>query len=326
MNMKKFVKSLIKISLFLFLAGIVTLFYSYSVEPKKLTLVRKDVYLPHYYSEHNGLKIVVISDFHISNHGCDLEKLKKAVKIANEQNPHYIFLLGDFDSLSIKNNHYDENEVSKILSGFCAKDGVISVLGNHDVYPGTIKPVIKKAGIKLLENDKLVRTVNGKPFVIYGLKDLWHFKPNVKKLALKGNNGGSVILLSHNPDLFPDVPSFVSLTLSGHTHGGQVCLPFLGGIFNPSKYGQRYNKGLIVENGKCLYVTSGIGQAVPFRLGVPPEIVILTLYSQDDYPLEKITNTKPLKGLHHGLNKQGYKLYKNLRENYPDLKVYLPEI
>jgi predicted MPP superfamily phosphohydrolase len=87
-----------------------------------------------------------------------------------------------------------------------------------------------------------------------------------------------VIVLSHDPDLFPWVPPRASLTLSGHTHGGQINLkPLLSHVI-PSRYGDRFANGHVVEGGRHLYVTSGVGTSVhPVRFGRPPEIVVLRL-------------------------------------------------
>ena len=85
--------------------------------------------------------------------------------------------------------------------------------------------------------------------------------------------------MAHEPDLFPSIPERVSLTLSGHTHGGQVKIPFDGRPIVPSRYGDRYAYGLIVENGRRLFVSSGIGTSIlPVRFLVPPEISILELH------------------------------------------------
>jgi predicted MPP superfamily phosphohydrolase len=87
-----------------------------------------------------------------------------------------------------------------------------------------------------------------------------------------------VLLLTHNPDVFPDVPPRVALTLAGHTHGGQVALPILGRPVVPSRYGQRYAYGLVVEGGRALFVSPGIGTSLlPVRFRVPPEISMVTL-------------------------------------------------
>ena len=84
--------------------------------------------------------------------------------------------------------------------------------------------------------------------------------------------------MAHEPDIFPQVPERVALTISGHTHGGQVDLPFIGRLVVPSAYGQRYAYGHVVENGRNLIVSGGLGLSVlPVRLGVPPEIVLIEI-------------------------------------------------
>jgi len=87
-----------------------------------------------------------------------------------------------------------------------------------------------------------------------------------------------VVLLAHEPDIFPDVSSRVALTLAGHTHGGQIRVPFLWERYVPSKYGARYAYGHVIENDRHLIVSGGLGTSiVPARLGVPPEILHITL-------------------------------------------------
>jgi predicted MPP superfamily phosphohydrolase len=87
-----------------------------------------------------------------------------------------------------------------------------------------------------------------------------------------------VILLTHSPDVFPHVPARVSLTLAAHTHGGQVRLPPFPPPLVPSRYGARYAAGHIVEGGRHLFVTTGVGMSIlPVRFAVPPEVVVLTL-------------------------------------------------
>jgi predicted MPP superfamily phosphohydrolase len=89
-----------------------------------------------------------------------------------------------------------------------------------------------------------------------------------------------VVAFTHNPDLFPDVPARVALTIAGHTHGGQVFLPWLGRPVVPSRYGERYAIGHVVENGRHLFVSPGLGTSiVPVRFRVPPEVSVLILRS-----------------------------------------------
>ena len=111
-----------------------------------------------------------------------------------------------------------------------------------------------------------------------GIADLWTRKPDVESALHQVESNDPVLLITHNPDIFPDVPRRVSLTLAGHTHGGQVNLPVAGRLVVPSKYGQRYAIGHIVEDGRHLFVGGGVGTSIlPVRFRVPPEVVIITL-------------------------------------------------
>lgn len=293
MNFKKFFVFILYILITLFFVLII---YAVFIEPKLICVKNYNLYLPNYYSAHNGLKAAVLSDFHIGRLGINEKQLKKIVRKTNKQNPDIIFLLGDFDSLGI---YYSKNikadNISSIFSELKAKYGVYSVLGNHD-YDNKllIKPIVEKAGIKVLEDDFVSININSKILNIYGIKDFWHFDYNDN---LIDKNKKSVIVLTHNPDTFPLMPDNISLALAGHTHGGQIYFPITGGVFCSSMYEQRYLKGYIVEDNKHLFVTSGIGNVGPARFGNIPEIVILNLFSQEDYPEQKIYNTPPRKGI-----------------------------
>lgn len=109
--------------------------------------------------------------------------------------------------------------------------------------------------------------------------DLWTRGADVAaSLKHVESDDDPVLLLTHNPDIFPDVPPRVSLTLAGHTHGGQVNFPFFGRLVVPSRYGQRYAMGHVVEGGRHLFVSGGVGTSIlPVRFRVPPEIVVITI-------------------------------------------------
>ena len=110
-----------------------------------------------------------------------------------------------------------------------------------------------------------------------------------------GNINQPTIVLSHNPDIFPQIPQNTSLTLCGHTHGGEIFIPYLGSPFVPSKYHQRYRKGYIVENNKHLYVSGGIATLSKFRFCNPPEVIFINMYKQT--PETKIENFNKNKGI-----------------------------
>ncbi len=294
--------------------------YASFIEPKLICIKHYNLYLPNYGSKHNGLKVAIMSDFHIGGVGINEKQLRKFVNKTNKENPDIIFLLGDFDSLRI---YYSKNvnadNIPEILSKLNAKYGVYSVLGNHDYDDRLlIKPLLQKAGIKVLEDEYTTLNINSNKLNIYGLKDFWHYDYNSR---LIDKTQKSVIVLTHNPDTFPLLPENISIALAGHTHGGQIYLPYIGGVFSSSVYEQRFMKGYIVENNKHLYVTSGIGNIGPFRFGIPPEIVILTLYSQDDFPENKIINTKMRKG--KNIEKVPLIFAQYIRDNYkPKLIKY----
>ena len=151
------------------------------------------------------------------------------------------------------------------------------MLGNHDWYAGAgrIAAGLAGVGIPILE-DQAVEAGDG--LWAAGVGDYRIRGARVGRALTGVPDDGAVLLLSHDPDVFPIIPARVALTLSGHTHGGQVGIPYLRRPFIPSHYGERYVQGHVVEGGRHLYVTSGLGTSgIPVRLLRPPEVVILTL-------------------------------------------------
>jgi predicted MPP superfamily phosphohydrolase len=119
-------------------------------------------------------------------------------------------------------------------------------------------------------------TDRGNAIWVAGLADLWTRVPDVERALRAVPAGEPVILLTHSPDVFPDVPARVGLTLAGHTHGGQVALPLIGPPIVPSAFGRRYAAGLVAERNGRLFVTPGVGTSIiPVRLGVPPEVSVV---------------------------------------------------
>ncbi len=284
------------IFIFIFSFIAILVLYAVFIEPNILIIKNYNLYIPNWNTEHNGIKAAVISDFHAGGLATDEKQLRRIVKKTNEQNADFIFLLGDIDSIRIRKAGINPKEVSEIFSQFSAKYGVYAILGNHDYNKPSIKKILKDANINLLEDSVSIQSINSKPLKIYGLRDFWYYDYN-KNLIDKNDKSGSIIVLSHNPDTFPFIPGNTSVTLSGHTHGGQIYLPFLGGIFCSSMYAQRFIKGYVVENNKHIFITSGVGNSAPARFGNIPEIVILHLYSQKDFPDKKILNTKKRTGI-----------------------------
>ena len=170
--------------------------------------------------------------------------------------------------------------IAEELRALRAPLGVYAVLGNHDWWfdGGRVARALGGAGLKVLENEAVKVESSGRAFWLGGVADLWTRRPDVPGTLRQVTSDDPVVLFTHNPDIFPDVPARVSLTVAGHTHGGQVNLPLVGRPVVPSRFGQRYAMGHVVEGGRHLFVSGGVGTSIiPVRFRVPPEIVILKL-------------------------------------------------
>lgn len=166
----------------------------------------------------------------------------------------------------------------KRLSAPC---GVYAVLGNHDLHPASEWPdALIKTDIPVLNNRAVSVTCEDSRFWIAGLEELWWGNADIEKALANTADKNPVFMIMHNPDSFPEIPASVALSMAGHTHGGQVRLPFFGSLsfVVPSKFGNRYVYGHIHEDGKDLVVSSGLGMTgLPIRFWNPPEIAIVTV-------------------------------------------------
>ncbi len=275
--------SILRKFLIIFLLGLLVLTANQAIfiEPDQLIVKRVSLTVPHWDDKLENAKFIILADIHAGAPFIDRKKLKEIVNIVNKEKPDFIFLLGDY---LIKNvlggNSIKAEIIAEELGKLKASKKIIAVLGNHDWWCGgeEVWQSFEKANIVVLENNSIKVNYNNKSFWVSGLADLVTRKPDLNKTFKDIKDKDPIILLTHVPDMFPSIPQKVSLTLAGHTHGGQVTLPFVGSLIVPSEYGQRYAEGHIVENDKHLFVSSGIGTSIlPVRLGNPPEIVVLTL-------------------------------------------------
>jgi predicted MPP superfamily phosphohydrolase len=205
------------------------------------------------------------------------------VQQTNELQPDLILIAGDYISGDGRRRPTVAPETyAPLLKEFRAPLGVYSVLGNHDWwYDGArVRRALEANGIKVLENETAKLDVRGMPLWLAGLADLWTRTPLIYETTEAIPESDAIIALTHNPDIFPRLPQRVALMIAGHTHGGQIRLPFIGPIVQPSRVSAAYTRGHVIENGHHLFVTTGIGTSIfPVRFGVPPEIVLLTLTS-----------------------------------------------
>jgi predicted MPP superfamily phosphohydrolase len=254
--------------------------WAFVIEPNRLVVRQESLAIDRWPSSLSNLKIAVLADIHAGGSFIDESKLRLIVARTNALQPDLILIAGDFISGG-RNHHNMEPEVfAPLLKEFRAPLGVYSVLGNHDWwYDGPrVRRALEANGIKVLENEVAKIDTRGTSFWIVGLADLWTRPQLVGETIANVPAQAPLIVLTHNPDIFPQLPQGVSLLVAGHTHGGQVSFPFIGTVVSVSRYGNRYVAGHVVENGRDLFVTTGIGTSIyPVRFGVPPEIVLLTL-------------------------------------------------
>jgi predicted MPP superfamily phosphohydrolase len=207
----------------------------------------------------------------------DAERVARVVAAVNARSPDLILLLGDYIDPDVRfGSRVAPAAVAERLAALHAPLGVVAVLGNHDWAhdgPG-VRAALQENGIPVLEND----AIRAGDFWLAGVDDTRFRAPDVEHALRDVPDDAPVILLSHDPDQFPHVPDRVALTVSGHLHGGQVGVPVIRRPFIPSRFGERYARGHVVEDGRHLYVTAGFGTTGwPVRFLAPPEVVILRL-------------------------------------------------
>jgi uncharacterized protein len=227
-----------------------------------------------------GLRVAVIADLHAGSPQIDEERIEQIVDLVNAQSVDLVALLGDYIDPTVALGDWIEPErIAARLGRLESRLGTYAVLGNHDwSHAGArMGQAMRDAGIELLEN-RAVGVNAGAGLWIAGLGDLLKRTADLEGTLAQVPDDAPVLLFSHNPDVFPQVPPRAALTLSGHTHGAQVDIPVLRDKLTPSRFGARYTGGHIVEDGRHLYVSDGIGTSrLPVRFRAKPELPVLEL-------------------------------------------------
>ncbi len=235
--------------------------------------------IPRWSAGMKPLRIAAIADVHTGAPHITLDALREMVARTNAARPDLVVLLGDYVIHGVVGGRFVPPEpTAAVLGDLHAPLGVFAVLGNHDWwYDGArVGRALTDAGIPVLVDEAVALRTRGGPLWVAGVGDRWTRPADVERALGAVPAGAPVIVLTHSPDVFPEVPDRVLLTLAGHTHGGQVNLPFLGRLIVPSAYGARFAIGHVREGGRDLFVTPGVGTSIiPVRFRVPPEVSIL---------------------------------------------------
>lgn len=280
--------------------GVSTAAYGVGVEPMRLRIKRYHP-MPRQWPADFPLRIAVLADLHACDPWMSLDRIEGIVERTNALNADIVVLLGDYVAGHRRVTRFiPANEWAAVLARLKAPLGIHAIMGNHDYWddkivqragrgPTVAHRALEAAGIPVYENDAVRITKDGRPFWLAGLGDQLAYTParrirtvarvgvdDLNETLAKITDDAPVILLAHEPNIATRVPARVALQLSGHTHGGQIRV--LG--WSPAVPAQQ---GLKLAYGhirlKCdVIISGGLGCSIlPVRVGVPPEIVMVTL-------------------------------------------------
>jgi uncharacterized protein len=226
--------------------------------------------------EFEGYRVAQLSDLHIG--GLTPRRWGEAwAKRSNAASPNLVVVTGDLVTSGVEFH----GDIAQVIGALKAEDGVVVSMGNHD-YFGEGEPLIsllRERGVVVLRNQGMTLTRGEASIFVAGVDDTWTRRADVEQALADRKPGATTLVLSHDPDLFPLAAKHgVDLVLSGHTHGGQVAFPFLAKFLSLAKLAHRFHLGLYRDGDSTLYVHPGLGTTgPPIRVGVAPEVAILTL-------------------------------------------------
>ena len=294
-NRRSFLKWLGRLTAGGFLTGT----YAFAIEPGFRLNTTVYAFTPPRWTPGLKLRVVMLADPHCAEPYMSLARWKRIIAAANMLKPDVHLLLGDY----VAGNYWRTAtvpvaQIADAAAALTSPIGTFGIFGNHDWWddrsaqrlkqgPCLAEKAFVAAGIPMLENRAVRLEKDGKPFWISGTSSLVALRTRyqgrflsqarIEEALAQVTDEAPIIHMAHEPDLFIHIPDRVSLTVSGHTHGGQVRLLGYSPMV-PSSYGNRFSYGHVVENGRHLVVSGGLGCSIlPVRFGMPPEIVVLEL-------------------------------------------------
>ncbi len=258
--------------------------YAHQIESGLLEINRFQIQHPLIPNSFDGVTIVQFSDTHLGFQ-YTLSQLKKLIAKINSLKPDLVFFTGDL--MDAPNQYKNRKQIAPVLAKLSAPLGKYCIYGNHDHggYGSDLyKNIMQDAEFTLLKNEaKRIQQVDGSGIYIIGIDDAMLGRPDLAAASKQVPRNVFALLLSHAPDLADTAATYpIHWQLSGHSHGGQVKIPFFGALVTPP-YARKYPEGLY-SIGKFsplkLYVNRGLGTTrLPFRFMAKPELTIFTLKS-----------------------------------------------
>ncbi len=241
--------------------------------------------MPNWPEDTPPLKVLLIADTHVAGPDMPPERLTRILRQLNAVKPDLILLAGDYVSEKrVATKLYIPAELAAPFAVLRAPLGIVAVPGNHDHWydlDGIVRE-LRKNGVTVIANDAVKRG----PLIIGGVDDDYTNHDNLAAtyaamdMLEEPETKAPRLLLTHGPDVVPDLPSPVGAVVTGHTHCGQIVLPLIGALSYVSRYGSRFACGDITDKAtkQRVFVTAGLGTSIlPLRFGAHPDVWLLTL-------------------------------------------------
>jgi predicted MPP superfamily phosphohydrolase len=258
--------------------------YGVSDAPRLFTVETIRLKLPRLPKVFSGIRVAQISDIHMGG-WMNRDRFQQVADLIRTQNPEVLLITGDF----LLGHHFTEHsrrgiqDITAVLTPLANSLPSFAVLGNHDYWtnPQAIREMLRSCGVTDLTNTVFTLTRAGQNLHLCGVDDVWRGQVRLHDVITQLHDESAAILLAHEPD-FADISAATErfdLQVSGHTHGGQIAIPFLGPPVRPY-LGQKYPSGLYKVGNMFQYTTRGIGMnQVAVRFNCSPEITIFELLS-----------------------------------------------
>lgn len=279
MSRRKWMKIGLLSALGITVAGAVGLGYVFDVESEMIEIVPLELTLPRLHGAFDGFRLVQISDIHMGT-GMTPHRLLHIVQMVNQQQPDVIAITGDFVTHGSASRH--ASGLVAALSQLRAKEKIVAVLGNHDHWTdaAAIRQIIRQSGLFDISNS-VYSLRRGEGILHFaGVDDHWYGKDRLDEVLNKLLDDGAAILLAHEPD-YADISAPTGrfdLQISGHTHGGQIILPFMNRPLVLPRHGHKYPLGRYQVGQMIQYTNRGVGTILPaVRFNCRPEITVFTL-------------------------------------------------